>query len=339
MIQKIAIQYLHQQLDGRVLIDVRTPAEFAKGHIPGAINLPLFTNEERVIVGTAYKKVSPENALLKGLDFVGVKMSSFIRKARNLAPERRLIVHCWRGGKRSGSMAWLLDMAGFDVLTIEGGYKAYRNLVLEQVEKMQLHLVVVGGRTGTGKTEILHHLRDLGEQILDLEGLAHHKGSAFGGLGELPQPSSEHFDNLLFEQILKLDLEKKIWIENESHGIGTVFITETFWQKMKAAPVMNVEIPLALRVQRLVMDYAKYPKQELIDIFKRLQKKLGGKDTQTAIEAIEQQNDFTKAAEIALRYYDKTYQFCLETNISPNIQRLAFDHADMLAIAIRLQHS
>jgi tRNA 2-selenouridine synthase len=333
MVQKIAIQSLHQQLEGRVLIDVRTPAEFAKGHIPGAINLPLFTNEERVVVGTAYKKVSPENALLKGLDFVGVKMSSFIRKARNLAPERRLIVHCWRGGKRSGSMAWLLDMAGFDVLTIEGGYKAYRNLVLEQVEKMQLHLIVVGGRTGTGKTEILHHLRDLGEQILDLEGLAHHKGSAFGGLGELPQPSSEHFDNLLFEQILKLDVEKKIWIENESHGIGTVFITEVFWQKMKAAPVMNVEIPLELRVQRLVTDYAKYPKQELIDVFQRLQKKLGGKDTQTAIEAIEQHNDFTKAAEIALRYYDKTYQFCLDTNISPNIQRLAFDHADMLAIA------
>ncbi|MFK7783533.1 MAG: rhodanese-like domain-containing protein, partial [Crocinitomicaceae bacterium] len=152
MPQTININEYWNQSESSVLIDVRTPAEYEKGHIPGAVNLPLFTNEERVIVGTTYKQRSPEKALLEGLDFVGPKMSGFIKQAKVLAPEKKVTVHCWRGGKRSFSMAWLLEIAGFEVNTLKGGYKAYRNEVLSSFEKIKHQIIILGGRTGCGKT-------------------------------------------------------------------------------------------------------------------------------------------------------------------------------------------
>ncbi|NJN34457.1 MAG: tRNA 2-selenouridine(34) synthase MnmH, partial [Saprospiraceae bacterium] len=134
------------------------------------------------------------------------------------------MLYCWRGGKRSGSMAWLLSFAGFDVATVAGGYKNYRNLVLQSFENQSLKLIILGGKTGSGKTQILKELEKKGEQIIDLEALAHHKGSAFGWIGEEKQPSSEQFENSLFEVIRKIDPTKRVWVENESRNIGTVFI-------------------------------------------------------------------------------------------------------------------
>jgi tRNA 2-selenouridine synthase len=335
-IKKIEAAELFDYQQDRVIIDVRTPAEFNQGHIIGAVNLPLFTNEERIVVGTIYKKQSPEQALLKGLDFVGRKMPAFIKKAQKLAPNRKIIVHCWRGGKRSASMAWLLDLAGFDVFTLVGGYKAYRSNILEHL-MLPLNLYVVGGKTGTGKTEILQHLRHNNEQIIDLEHLACHKGSAFGALGEVAQPSTEHFENLLFETIRKLDKDKRIWVENESRSIGTVFLPDSFWKQVKNGILYNVEIPQAERVKRSVEDYKKYPIPDLIHIFKKIEKKLGGQHAQAAIEALEKE-DFEKAATIALVYYDKTYTFGLENNITPIIHKLTFEHADMEKIATTLIH-
>ena len=207
----------------RVLLDVRSPGEYGQGHIPGALSFPLFTDAERALVGTCYKQNSREAALELGLELVGPKMAGSVREARTLAPHRRLAVHCWRGGQRSGSMAWLFRQAGFDVVTLEGGYKNFRRYVLESFDDTGLQLMVVGGRTGSGKTQVLKELARLGEQIIDLEAIAHHKGSAFGSIGEPEQPTVEQFENDLFQALRMLDPQRRVWIENESRSIGRVY--------------------------------------------------------------------------------------------------------------------
>ncbi|MBK8554971.1 MAG: tRNA 2-selenouridine(34) synthase MnmH [Lewinellaceae bacterium] len=218
-------------MDERVLLDVRSPGEYAQGHIPGAFSFPLFSDEERARVGTTYKQANPEAALLLGLDLVGPKMGHFVVEALKLSRNKKLAVHCWRGGQRSKSMAWLLRLAGCDVVTLNGGYKAFRHEALDQYHLHPYNLRVVGGRTGSGKTKVLQALRDMGEQIIDLEGLAHHKGSAFGAIGEQEQPSVEQFENDLFFALRALDPQKRIWIENESRSIGRVYIPTGFGTK------------------------------------------------------------------------------------------------------------
>jgi len=318
MLKTITVaEWLEKKEAGRILLDVRTPAEFEKGHIPGAKSFPLFSNEERIKVGTLYKKVSPESALLKGLDFVGPKMSGFIKWARKLSPKRKVCLHCWRGGKRSGSLSWLLSMAGFDVQVIQGGYKKYRQTQRQNLVDKPYQFYVLGGRTGCGKTAILHAIAKQ-EQMIDLEGLANHKGSAFGGLGELPQPSVEQFENNLLLEVAKQDVSKRIWLENESKSIGRIFLPETFWAKMKEAPLINVERSFDERVQILVDVYAGYNPAGLKKSFNNIAKRLGGQHVKTALEALDN-NDFSTAAAIALRYYDKAYQYMLENNPSPNI--------------------
>ncbi|MEM1122557.1 MAG: tRNA 2-selenouridine(34) synthase MnmH, partial [Bacteroidota bacterium] len=239
MVKKIDIADL-LTLDKKLpLFDVRSPAEFAKGHIPDAVNLPLFTNEERGIVGTIYKKENPRKAMLQGLEFVGPKMRWLIEAVEKVTTNKQIAVHCWRGGKRSGSVAWLLGMAGLEVHTINGGYKAYRTHILNTFFEQKLNLVVLGGKTGCGKTKILKAIRAAGEQVIDLEGLANHKGSAFGFIGEPCPPTVEQFENNLFHQFSQLDLDRRIWVENESKRIGKVLIPQGFWEQMKAAPLIN----------------------------------------------------------------------------------------------------
>ena len=208
--KRITAEEIFQLEPDRMLLDVRTPAEFAQGHVPGAQNLPLFSDEERAEVGTLYKQVNPERAFLRGLDLAGAKMSWYVREAMRLAPNRKVAVHCWRGGQRSGSLATLLSFAGFDVQVVQGGYKAYRTHVLEQFALRKSKFVVLGGKTGSGKTEILKQLASLGEQVIDLEALANHKGSAFGALGEEPQPRVEQFENNLFAILKKMDHQRRI---------------------------------------------------------------------------------------------------------------------------------
>lgn len=320
----------------RVLLDVRSPGEFRQGHIPGAHSFPLFTDEERAQVGICYKQKGPDDALALGLELVGPKMAGFVRSAQGLAADKRVAVHCWRGGKRSQSMSWLLRTAGFDVITLTGGYKAYRQWVLSVFQDIFLNLWVLGGQTGSGKTKVLRALRDAGEQIIDLEAIACHKGSSFGAIGENPQPTVEQFENDLADALTKLDSSKRVWIENESKSIGRVFIPLDFWQKMKMAPLINIEIPENARIENLVADYDDGDRQALIEAFERIGKRLGGQHLKTAIEALEAGN-LRAAAHIALHYYDKTYRHCLDTSISPDIRHIAFDHGDPQRIADMLQ--
>lgn len=319
----------------RILLDVRSPGEYGQGHIPGAISFPLFSDAERALVGTCYKQQGKEQALELGLELVGPKMAGFIKQARKLAPERRLAVHCWRGGQRSASMAWLFRQAGFEVATLEGGYKNYRRFVLEGFQDVPLDLLVVGGRTGSGKTKILKELALLGEQIIDLECIAHHKGSSFGSIGEAAQPTVEQFENDLFHALCALDPSRRVWIENESRSIGRVYIPAAFWEKMRHSPLLNVHIPEDVRIENLLQDYVLTDKSELEAAFLRIDRKLGGQHLKAALEAL-QADDFATAARIALHYYDKTYQHGLENNPSPDIQLLEYTHGEPADIAKNL---
>ncbi|MGB3547800.1 MAG: rhodanese-like domain-containing protein, partial [Saprospiraceae bacterium] len=172
----------------RVLLDVRSPGEYAEGHIVGARSLPLFSDEERAEVGTAYKQEGPAPAFLLGLERSGPKLRAYVERALELAPGRRVTVHCWRGGQRSASMGWLLERAGFDVAILPGGYKAYRTEARAWLGSFPHHLRLLCGPTGSGKTAVLHALRAQGAAILDLEGMARHRGSSFGAIGQEPQP-------------------------------------------------------------------------------------------------------------------------------------------------------
>jgi tRNA 2-selenouridine synthase len=330
-----SIEEWYRGKDEAVLIDVRTPAEFAKGHIPAAHNLPLFSNAERAEVGTLYKQKSPEAALLKGLEIVGPKMRSFVEEAREIAPERQVVVHCWRGGQRSGSMGWLLETAGFQVHTLKGGYKAYRNYILKAFGDIPRKLILLGGPTGSGKTEVLHQLSKKGEYIIDLEGIANHKGSAFGALGEDKQPSTEQFENDLYEAVAALPGDAVIWLESESKSIGRVYIPNGFWAQMSASPMVLLDIPKEERIKRLVADYASFSKEDLKDSFERIRKRLGGQHVKAACAAIDA-GDFAEAADIGLRYYDKSYRYAIENKFEAQPYRLQFSHISAEKIANQL---
>jgi tRNA 2-selenouridine synthase len=314
------------------ILDVRSPAEYALGHIPGALSFPLFSDDERASVGTTYKQKSKEAAFLLGLEIVGPKMAGFVRAANKLAPNKKIAVHCWRGGQRSGSMAWLLRSAGMEVQVLKGGYKAYRSFILEAFFEKKWQIRVLGGKTGSGKTKILYALRSLGAQVIDLEGLANHKGSAFGFIGEEEQPRTEQFENNLYAALLQLDPSRPVWVENESRSIGKVFIPAGFWDAIKSAPLFNIEVPQSARIQNLLSDYVLEHKEELILAFTKIERKLGGQHLKSALEALEA-NDFGTAADVALTYYDKTYQYCLDNNVAPHIFQLPFETGEPSFIA------
>lgn len=325
MVEKIDIASFFKMTEKVPLFDVRTPAEFSKGHIPNAFNLALFSNEERVIVGTIYKKENPKQAMLKGLEFVGPKMRLLVEEVEKKARNKTVAVHCWRGGKRSGSVGWLLGMAGFEVKTIMGGYKAYRNFVLDQFYQQKLDILVLGGKTGCGKTKILHALKEQGEQIIDLEGLAHHKGSAFGFIGEAPAPTVEQFENNLFEVITTLDPSRRIWVENESKRIGRVSIPDGFWEQMKAAPLLNMSLPFEVRLEVSIENYSTEVKGDLENAFHNIKKRLGGQNYQRALAYLAV-DDLKSAGGIALKYYDKQYQYMLEKNKTKTIKHVDFEN-------------
>ena len=288
------------------LFDVRTPSEFSNGHIPGARNLPLFSDDERVKVGTTYNRQGSQEAILTGLELVGPKMRAMVETVQAQTDQRRVLLHCWRGGMRSRSVAWLLNFSGFEVTVLAGGYKAYRQHVLSRFA-LRRQVFILSGYTGSGKTEILGHLRELGEQVIDLEGLAHHKGSAFGALGELPQPTQQQFENELARQWEKLDPQRPVWLEDESKKIGWRIIPAPLWEQMRHTPVYFLDMPAELRVGRLMADYGDFAPEHLAACVSRLSKRVGGQNTQQALEALAA-GDLATCTDILLRrYYDKAY--------------------------------
>ena len=321
------------------VIDVRTPSEFKQGHIPGAYNLPLFSDNERAEIGTIYKQESRDASIKRGLEIVGPKMRTFVDEAEKIVRNREVLIHCWRGGMRSESMAWLLDFSGFSTHTLMGGYKAFRNFVLDTF-KQQWPVIILGGMTGSGKTEVLHIMKEMGEQVIDLEGLAHHKGSAFGALGEEPQPSNEHFENELAMQLLSMDKKHPIWLEDESHYIGKNLIPNDLFDQMRVAPVVEMRVPTDERVKHLVHVYSDYPIEGLATSIKKIDRRLGGLRTQQALEALEE-NNFKIVAELALSYYDKAYTYGLNQRCAESVfplELLSIDHAENARKIITFYH-
>jgi tRNA 2-selenouridine synthase len=306
MIHKIDYPHYHSHLSQVLLIDVRSPGEYHHAHIPGAYSLPLFTNEERAIVGTAYKKESKEKAIKIGLDYFGPKMRQMVEEVeRLLGDNKKVAVHCWRGGMRSGGVAWLLDLYGFEVYTLIGGYKAYRNLVLDNFTK-PYHLKRICGYTGSGKTKQLITYRNEGRQIIDLEGLAQHKGSTFGHIGMQDQPSQEMFENMLYHELINLDGDKEILIEDESIRLGHVAIPKSFYDQMRMSTKEKIDLPFEQRLDNILNEYGSLSIQDMHDAILRIKKKLGGLEAQNAINYI-LQGDIKSGFAILLRYYDRVY--------------------------------
>lgn len=289
------------------IVDVRSPAEFASGHVTGAISIPLFADDERAIVGTIYKQQGKEDAIEKGLEIVGPKMDALTKKAKEVAVDGSLGVYCWRGGMRSNRMAWLFEQNGMNCTLIEGGYKAYRNEVLNRFSELP-NLVVLDGPTGSGKTDLLHALREAGEQVLDLEGLANHKGSAFGSIGQKPQPTSQQFQNNLHAELTTLNPEKRIWIEREGMTIGRVYLPQPLWAEMRTSKCVSIQVSTQLRVARLVQDYGEASTADLEASIKKLQQRLGGQNMNQALEWLAE-GELANIAELLLKYYDKQYAF------------------------------
>lgn len=305
MISTLSINEFLALDDSIPVIDVRTPAEFEQGHVPGAHNIPLFTNDDRVKVGTTYKQQGREQAILLGFDLVGGKWSGFIRQALEIAPDKKIALHCWRGGMRSGAMAWALSLYGFNVFLLEGGYKVYRRWVLDKFGA-QFNINILGGLTGSGKTRALHGLKGLGEQVIDLEDLAQHQGSAFGSMNKLVQPTQEQFENDLAIQFNRLDPQKTVWLEDESMTIGKRFIPNALFQQMRDAQVVVLKIPKEARVDFLVEEYGRLDKEFLKTCTERIGKRLGPEQAKNAVAAIEE-NRMADFIRIVLVYYDKTY--------------------------------
>ncbi len=321
-VQKITIDDFLQMPSNYVLLDVRSPSEFAHAHISGAISFPLFSDEERKVVGTAYKQHSREKAVKIGLTYFGPKMANMVEEVeaiiatlnaaetskKNIEPinpkVQKIVVHCWRGGMRSAAIAWLLDLYGFNIYTIIGGYKTYRNWVLAQFEK-QYNFKVIGGYTGSGKTELLTALQQAGEAIIDLEGLAHHKGSAFGSLGEPDQPSQEMFENMI-AAALQTNRNASIWLEDESQRIGHVNMPASLYRSKQLAPIYFIDIPFDERLQYIISGYGKFEKDKLVAAIMRIKKRLGGLETKTAINFLIE-DDIKNCFAVLLRYYDKCY--------------------------------
>lgn len=289
------------------IFDVRSPSEYANGHVPSAVSVPLFSDEERAEIGTVYKQKSEAKALRLGLKYAGLRMADLVAQVDSVTKRDQspVEVYCWRGGQRSGSVSWLLRTAGYEVLQWPGGYKSYRHTVLESWASPRPY-VVLAGLTGTGKTEVLRAMMAQGAAVLDLEGLASHKGSAFGQIGELPQPSSEQFENNGALKLAELEGIPRIWIEDESRSIGRIWLQQRFFDLKKSAPIVVLERSLEERVDRLVAAYGEASSEELANTFRQISKRLGDQSARAAIEFVNQGN-LADAARIALHYYDRTY--------------------------------
>jgi tRNA 2-selenouridine synthase len=290
------------------VVDVRSEGEYTEGHIASAINIPILNNEERVAVGTDYKRKGQAEAIKTGFRLVGPRLLDIINHAETAG--REILVHCWRGGMRSSNFCQFVGMAGIKTHSLKGGYKAYRQVAIESF-KTPLWFVVVGGCTGSGKSDILRMLKKKGEQVIDLETLASHKGSAFGGLNMPPQPTTEQFQNDLFEEILKLDPARRVWIEDESIAIGKIFLPEPLWRQMSVGPLVEIETDKDVRVQRLVGEYGVADQQEFLSAMERITKRLGGQHFKAAKESL-LRGDMASTIEILLTYYDKAYSIGLE---------------------------
>ena len=306
----VTTEFVLNNLNEFPLLDVRSSNEFDAGHIQGAINFPVLNNEERASVGTCYKQQGHDAAVILGYKLVGNKFHEYISSANKLFPQKKIMMHCWRGGLRSKIMANLLQTASFEIKILEGGYKSYRQHVLQTFEQ-QFKLKILGGYTGSKKTALLNEMKNNGKQTIDIEALANHRGSAFGNIGLPPQPTQEQFENNLAFEMYKLNLNQNIWIEDESRMTGILQTPTNLYDQMRNAEIYFLQIPFEQRMENILDEYAKYGIDLLIASTQKLKKRLGDLKTNQAISYLSNGNlsDWLK---IVLAYYDKTYDYGLQ---------------------------
>ncbi|MCS6991994.1 MAG: tRNA 2-selenouridine(34) synthase MnmH [Chitinophagales bacterium] len=302
------------------VVDVRSPGEYIEGHLPGALNVPLLNDEQRRIIGTLYRNEGREAAMFRALDFYGPSMQQILQHLQRHAPKKQLLVYCWRGGLRSRVVAWMLELFGYRVATLAGGYKALRNLFLETMSQ-PFQLWLIGGYTGSGKTEALNHLKQHGFPVIDLEQLACHRGSVFGGFGQPSQPTQQQFENTLSLQLLKTASKQPIWLEDESQRIGNVNVPRPLWLQMRQARVYFLDIPFEKRLDYLMEHYAYLSTDQLITGTQRISRRLGGQRTQQILNLIQHGNRRAAFA-LLLQYYDKLYDLSLSSRASNCVIRL-----------------
>jgi tRNA 2-selenouridine synthase len=300
-----------------LIIDVRAPIEFFKGHLPNAINIPLFEDSERAEIGTLYKQQGKDTAVNRGMEIVSPKMTSFVDKVKALSKNKKVFVYCFRGGMRSNSFAWLMNNSQLDAVILKGGYKAFRNYVLKYFEQEQ-KIILLGGKTGSGKTDILKKLNEQHLQIIDLERIAHHKGSAFGTINEQKQNPQQVFEHELFHQLSNIDANLFLILEDESQTIGYNKIPIGLWHQMKQATIIKLEIPFELRVQKLVEDYTTVNVEALKSCVIKIAQQLGSLNTKQCLQYLDEGN-LHDVARLSLLYYDKAYEFSYKNKKQPII--------------------
>jgi len=315
------------QLQGSYsFVDVRSPGEFAAGHMPGCVNIPLFADDERAVIGTLYQKQGREPAMLKGLDIALPKVFSYVDTLKKLVKGKKVAVYCWRGGMRSELMSEVFSKAGYTVARLEGGYKAYRRFIREAFEA-PANIMVLGGYTGCGKTEILGAMAELGEQVIDLEALASHKGSVFGALGQAPQPTNEQFENDLYSIWSERDVSRRLWLEDESRSIGRVALPPPVFEHISRSPMIEASLDRELRLDKLVAGYAGFDSELLAAALLRIHDGLGGARYKLAMKALDEK-DFRLVADLVLDYYDKAYRKAIEKRTNKEIVAVGLKGAD-----------
>ena len=294
------------------IIDVRTPAEFEEDHIPGSINCPVLSNEERVAVGTIYTQVSPFEARKVGAALISKNIAGHLQTRFQARPKSwRPLIYCWRGGQRSGAMSIIMAQIGWAAHKLEGGYKTYRRDVLNKLETLPQSFMfrVICGPTGSGKSHLLTAISDTGHQVLDLEMLARHRGSVLGRLPDQPQPSQKWFDSTLLQTLQRFDPSRPVFVEAESNKIGLVTLPVALLDAMHAASCLLVETPLAVRVDGLLNDYRQYVENPdvFIDHLKPLHRFHDSKQLESWSSMIQAGDFETMVTELLTLHYDPSY--------------------------------
>lgn len=304
------VQFDESLLAGHLLVDVRTPLEYDEDHIPGAINVPLLTNEERVEIGTLYKQTGPHQARVRGLELTARRFPAMVDEIGRAAAGRPILVYCWRGGLRSKTVTSILELTGFRAVQLKGGYKSYRNHVVAFFEDFRSPgpLVVVHGLTGTGKTAFLLGLKNDHFSVVDLEGLACHRGSAFGELGLSQTLTQKWFESLLWNAFRRLPAGRPVLVEGESRRIGRVSLPGSLYDVMREGIKVWCEADLSTRVERLIAEYGlpEY-RQGMAEALGRIRKKLGGEKFVEISGYLERWELEPFMRELMVSYYDRLY--------------------------------
>ena len=305
------------------IIDVRSPSEFEIDHIVGAINCPILYDDERQKVGTIYKQISSFKAKIIGSSLSAKNIAfhiekEFLEKKGSWKP----LIYCWRGGQRSKAFSIVLSEVGWRTYQLSGGYKEYRNDIIKYLDNigMKLKIILISGKTGSAKTKILHSIRDQGAQILDLEGLARHKGSLLGAIPNLKQPSQKFFESLLFYEINKLNLKKNIFIEAESSKVGNVHIPKSIWSNMILSKRIEVVADVNTRAKFLIDDYQYMCKNPIL--IKPMIKGLKSRLSNNLIDSWEKLIDEKKWFELTKSFLENHYDSSYSSNTIKNDRKV-----------------